>query len=72
MSLRLGSLNLGVSGCNRPSGSVAVFAQPSGGATAERVCTPAGWRIRGFNLDERRFEEAAARLQAHMARVDGG
>jgi len=39
---------------------------------ADAVRTPAGWRFRRFRLDERRFDEAAARLQAHMARVDAG
>ena len=34
--------------------------------------TPAGWRIQRLRLDERRFEEAAARLEAHMTRVDRG
>jgi hypothetical protein len=39
---------------------------------AQAMRTPAGWRIRNLRLDERRFEEAAARLQAHMSRVDDG
>ena len=37
---------------------------------AQAVRTPAGWRIRRFRLDERRFDEAAERLRAHMSRVD--
>jgi hypothetical protein len=50
-----------------------VLHMPMGGVyDAEAVRTPEGWRIRKFRLDERRFEEAAGRLQAHMARVDGG
>jgi len=39
---------------------------------ADAVRTPAGWRFGRLRLDERRFDEAAARLQAHMARVDTG
>src|SRR5687768_9911862 len=39
---------------------------------AQAVRSPEGWRIRNLRLDERRFEEAAARLEAHMSRVDGG
>jgi hypothetical protein len=39
---------------------------------AQAVRRPAGWRIRNLRLEERRFEEAAARLEAHMSRVDGG
>jgi len=38
----------------------------------QAVRTPAGWRIQRLRLDERRFEEAAARLEAHMSRVDSG
>jgi hypothetical protein len=37
---------------------------------AQAVRTPAGWRIARFRLDERRFDEAAERLRAHMSRVD--
>src|SRR6187431_2119535 len=36
---------------------------------AQAMRTPAGWRIRNLRLDERRFEEAAARLEAHMSRI---
>jgi len=39
---------------------------------AQAVRTPEGWRIQRLRLDERRFEEAAARLEAHMTRVDRG
>jgi hypothetical protein len=50
-----------------------VLHMPMGGIyDAEAVRTPAGWRIRRFRLDERRFEEAAGRLEAHMATVDQG
>jgi hypothetical protein len=48
-----------------------VLHMPMGGIyDAQAVRTAHGWRIRNFRLDERRFEEAAGRLQAHMARVD--
>src|SRR5262245_1086166 len=48
-----------------------VLHMPMGGIyDAEAVRTPVGWRLRKFRLDERRFEEAAGRLQAHMTRVD--
>jgi len=36
------------------------------------VRTPAGWRFDRFSLEERSFEEAAARLEAHMRAVDAG
>jgi hypothetical protein len=36
----------------------------------EAVRTPAGWRLQRFNLEERTFDEAAARLRAHMGEVD--
>jgi hypothetical protein len=50
-----------------------VMHMPMGGVyDAQAVRTPAGWRLRHLRLDERRFEEAAERLMAHMARVDGG
>jgi len=39
---------------------------------ARAVRTLEGWRIQRLRLDERRFEEAAARLEAHMSRVDSG
>ena len=35
------------------------------------VRTPEGWRIDRFQLEERTFDEAAGRLMAHMAQVDG-
>lgn len=36
------------------------------------VRTKAGWRFDRFTLEERSFEEAAARLTAHMQAVEGG
>ena len=33
--------------------------------------TAEGWRIDHFQLEERSFEEAAARLTAHMEKIDG-
>jgi len=51
--------------------SMHVLHMPMGGIyDAQAVRTPKGWRIQKFRLDERRFEDAAARLQAHMSRVD--
>jgi len=48
-----------------------VMHMPMGGVyDAQAVRTPAGWRFQRFRLDERRFDEAAARLQAHMTAVD--
>ena len=35
------------------------------------VRTPMGWRFDRFQLEERSFDEAATRLTAHMAQVDG-
>jgi hypothetical protein len=53
--------------------SMHVLHMPMGGIyDAQAVRTPQGWRIQRFRLDERRFEEAAGRLQAHMNRVDEG
>ena len=50
-----------------------VLHMPMGGIyDAQAVRTASGWRIERFRLDERRFEEAAGRLQAHMTRVDEG
>jgi len=34
------------------------------------IRTPEGWRIDRFQLEERSFDEAAARLTAHMETVD--
>lgn len=36
------------------------------------VRTPAGWRFDRFTLEERSFDEAAARLTAHMTAVERG
>lgn len=36
------------------------------------VRTKAGWRFDRFALEERSFDEAAARLQAHMQAIDSG
>ena len=36
------------------------------------VRTPAGWRFDRFGLEERSFDAAAARLQAHMQAIDSG
>ena len=36
------------------------------------VRTKAGWRFDRFSLEERSFDEAAARLQAHMHAVETG
>lgn len=50
-----------------------VMHMPMGGVyDAQVVRTAAGWRIARLRLDERRFEEAAGRLQAHMTRVEEG
>jgi len=35
------------------------------------VRTPEGWRIDHFQLEERTFDEAAARLTAHIEKIDG-
>jgi hypothetical protein len=35
------------------------------------IRTSEGWRIDEFQLEERTFEEAAARLTAHIAKIDG-
>jgi hypothetical protein len=34
------------------------------------IRTPEGWRLDHFRLEERSFDEAAARLTAHIERVD--
>ena len=48
-----------------------VMHMPMGGVyDAQAVRTSAGWRFDRFKLDERQFDAAAARLLAHMARVD--
>lgn len=39
---------------------------------ARCVRTPAGWRIRHFRLEERRWDDVVARLNAHMSAVDAG
>ena len=45
---------------------------PMGGIYhGEAVRTPDGWRLRRLRLEERSFEEAAGRLQAHMQAVAG-
>ena len=44
---------------------------PMGGVyRADCVRTSSGWRIRRLALDETRFEDAAGRLERHMASVD--
>jgi hypothetical protein len=48
-----------------------VMHMPMGGVyDAQAVRTSAGWRFERFKLDERQFDAAAARLLAHMARVN--
>lgn len=48
-----------------------VLHMPMGGVYhCDAVRTPAGWRIRKLRLEERTFDEAAARLRAHMTSVD--
>ena len=50
-----------------------VMHMPMGGVyDAQAVRTSAGWRFGRFKLEEVRFDAAAGRLLAHMARVDGG
>ena len=36
----------------------------------EAVRTSEGWRLERFSLEERTFDEAAARLRAHMGAID--
>jgi hypothetical protein len=48
-----------------------VLSMPMGGVYETAVVrTRDGWRISSMVLDERRFEDVEARLQAHMAAVD--
>jgi len=47
-----------------------VLHMPMGGIYhCDAVRTDAGWKLAGFRLEERSFDEAAARLQGHMQAV---